>query len=648
MKTCGVSESRVASFDVFGTLLFRRISEPGRRLALLAGQGEAAAQWSRRRIEAEHALAHSKGPDLYSLDEIYTQLGSSSPTPQDEMDLEVRLCFPVTEGWRLLTSARQRGQQVIFVSDMYLPGEFIRQLLEKHGLWLAGDRLYVSHEHGMAKHGGLFRKICQEMSLLPDQVQHIGDNLRSDVLAPRRLGIRTAHFRATEFTRYEQEWARNGGEGVADAIRATRLQFPGELASRGQAVWETACGVAGPLFISYVLWLEQQSKELGIERLYFISRDGLIFKKIFDSIFMGRPHSPESRYLHGSRQAWSGVRVARLTDEDIEWLTKPGTSMTLTKFAQRCDLAAEEIPVLPWAKQPEKNEALSDSCLIELKLFLRSGLLRDRLQAAGRESCARASAYLRQEGLGKGRYGLVDLGWFGNLQEYVQELVPENVPIMGFYLDLRSRPRIQQEGRAREYLGVPLLRGIDQSNSITLLEILAGSQEGSVMGYREEKGVWKSVRNARDDEQGPEHWADLQHQAIIALAGEILLQPGGIQNIVPSNEVNWKNFCQFLKHPSFSEAEAYGDISFVSNQEGGGGIILAPRVSLSEGWGFFQRGFWKRQISWPPGMIARSKGITRWVLKTRYMLSQSVEILRSLARSREQLGDVTLRPDRVR
>ena len=47
-------------------------------------------------------------------------------------------------------------------------------------------------------------------------------------------------------------------------------------------------------------------------------------------------------------------------------------------------------------------------------------------------------------------------------------------------------------------------------------------------------------------------------------------------------------------------------------------------------------------------MIARSKGITRWVLKTRYMLSQSVEIVRSLARSREQLGDVTLRPDRVR
>ena len=648
MKTCGVPESRVASFDVFGTLLFRRIAEPGRRHALLAGQSEAAAQWSLRRIEAEHALAHSKGPDLYSLDEIYTQLGSSSPTPQDEMDLEVRLCFPVTEGRRLLTSARQRGQQVIFVSDMYLPGEFIRQLLEKHGLWLAGDRLYVSHEHGMAKHGGLFVKICEELSLTPDQVQHIGDNLRSDVLAPRRLGIRAAHFRATEFTRYEQEWARSGAEGVADAIRATRLQFPEELDDRGQAVWETACGVAGPLFISYVLWLEQQAKELGIQRLYFISRDGLIFKKIFDSIFMGRPTSPESRYLHGSRQAWSGVRVARLTDEDIEWLTKPGTSLTLAKFAQRCDLAVEEIPALAWAKRPEKNEAFSDSCLTELRLFLRSGLLRDRLQAAGRESCARASAYLRQEGLGKGRYGLVDLGWFGNLQEYVQELVPENVPIMGFYLDLRSRPRIQQDGRARAYIGFPLLRGIDQANSITLLEILAGSQEGSVMGYREEKGLWKSVRNVRDDEQGPERWADLQHQAIIALAGEILLQPGGIQSIVPSNEVNWKNFCQFLKHPSFSEAEAYGDISFVSNQEGGRGIILAPRVSLSEGWGFFQRGFWKRQISWPPGMIARSKGITRWVLKTRYMLSQSVEILRSLARSREQFGDVTLRPVRVR
>jgi hypothetical protein len=155
------------------------------------------------------------------------------------------------------------------------------------------------------------------------------------------------------------------------------------------------------------------------------------------------------------------------------------------------------------------------------------------------------------------------------------------------------------------------------------------------MGYRKEKGAWKSVRNARGDDQGPELWADLQHQAILMLASEILLQPGGIQNIVPSNEVNWKNFRQFLKRPSFSEAEAYGEISFVSNQEGGGGIILAPRVSLSEGWDFFQRGFWKRQISWPPGMIARSKGITRGLLKSRYMLTQSVDFLRSLACSRE-------------
>jgi FMN phosphatase YigB (HAD superfamily) len=634
MKTCGVSDLRTSSFDVFGTLLFRRIAEPGRRLALLAGQAEAGRQWSRRRMEVEHALARSQGPDLYSLDEIYIQLGASSPSPQEEMDLEEKLCFPVTEGRLLLTAARRRGERVIFASDMYLPGKFIRQLLEKHGLWQEGDRLFVSHEHGVAKHRGLFQKICKELSVRPEHIEHTGDNLRSDVLVPGRLGVLTAHFRATELGRYEAEWIRQGGEGgeaVADAIRAARLQFPEELEAKGQAVWETAAGVAGPLFVAFVLWLERQAQELGLRRLYFISRDGLIFKKIFDRIFAGRPGSPQSRYLYGSRQAWSGVRAARLHEEDIAWLAKPGTGMTLAQFARRCGLKAEEVPVLPWVRPPGQDEPLTASQLQEVATFLRAGPLRDRVQEAGQQARARAAAYLRQEGLGDERYGLVDLGWFGNLQEYVEELMPENPPAMGFYLDLRSRPRLQREGKARAYLKRPLFRGIDQANSITLLEILAGCREGSVVGYREKNGAWEPVQNPGEEGEGPEAWADLQHQAILVFLEEILQQPGGLENLDTDSEAARENFRQFLRHPSLPEAEAYGEIRFVSNQEGGRGVTLAPRVGLAGAWTFFRKGFWKRQIVWPPGMIARVTGIRRWLLQCRYGVTQAVDLFRSTA-----------------
>jgi len=628
------------SFDVFGTLLCRRIFDARKRFALFQGNETEAADWSHQRIKAEHALAQSKGRDLYSLGDIYEALGPGHISPQDEIEMELRQCFVLTEGKRLLRAARKRGGTILFVSDMYLPSEFIRQLLGEHGLWQEGDCLYVSHEHGAAKHGGLFQKICEERSLAPDQIEHVGDNLRSDVLLPRKLGIHTVYFQAAEPGRYETTWASKGGKGgeaVADAIRAARLQFPEELDDRGQAVWGTACGVAGPLFISYVLWLEKQARDCGLKRLYFISRDGLIFKKIYDRLFEGNRGSPQSRYLYGSRQAWAGVRAARLHPEDIEWLTKPGTGLTLNQFARRCGLGVEKVPDLPWSNPPTRDGRLSGDHLEELKTFLQSGPLRDAIQAAGRETRARAAAYLQQEGLGEGKYGLVDLGWFGNLQEYVTDLMPGNAPAMGFYLDLRGWPRIEREGKACAFLKDSLFRGVDQATSITLLEILAGSNEGSVTGYRQESGGWKPVEGPKSGHKGPEVWADLQHRAILFCLAEILLQPGGVGNLSGGAEAIRQNLRQFLKHPSLAEAETYGEICFVSNQEGGHGVTLAPRVALGEAWDFFQKGYWKRQIAWPPAMIARAKGLSRWFLRIRYGVTQAVDLVRSAGTRRTRL-----------
>lgn len=634
MKSPSPSASVTHSLDVFGTLLFRRISSPEKRFALFAGEVGAAQNWAQRRVTAELILAREKGPDMYSLRDIYEKVQGGGPNAEEEKKMELGQCFVATEAQRLLSVARGKNENVLFVSDMYLPSDFIQHLLAMHGLWQKGDRLFVSHEKGAAKHSGLFKQICRELSLVPNQIEHIGDNFKSDVLAPRKLGIHAVHFRAGEPSRYEATWvtaADSQGEAVADAIRAARLQFPGNLDTRGQAVWETACGVAGPLFIAYVLWLEHQARMLGLRRLYFISRDGLIFKKIYDRLFAGHAGSPESRYLYGSRQAWSGVRAARLDPEDIEWLTKPGTGMTLSQFARRCGLKAEKVPSLPWSNPPPKGGSLSGNHLAELKIFLQSGPLRDAIQASGRETCARAASYLRQEGLGEGRYGLVDLGWFGNLQEYVKELVPENGPVTGFYLDLRGKPRIEREGQARAFLKEPWFRGIDQANSITLLEIFAGSHEGSVTGYREENGRWTAVEAPPSREKGPEVWADLQHRAILFLLQEILLQPGGTENLSGGYEATRENLRQFLKHPSLAEAESYGEIYFVSNQEGGDGVTLAPQVGFRAAWKFFQKGFWKRQIAWPPAMVARAKGMARWLLWVRYEVTQAVAVARLAA-----------------
>lgn len=636
MKTAGTSLQGKRSFDVFGTLLFRRISNPEKRFVSFAGKGQAAEDWARKRTGAELALVREKGPDLYSLDDIYKTVGLGGPTAQAELEMELAQCFVGTEGRRLLAGARKNGEPVIFVSDMYLPGKFIRQILEEHGLWQKGDQLFVSHEQGKAKHHGLFQKICEELSLAPAQLEHAGDHLHSDVLIPRQLGIRTVHFRPAEPSRYETTWTTQGGkegEAVADAIRSARLQFPEALDERQQTFWETACEVASPLFIAYVLWLEKQARELGLERLYFISRDGLIFKRLYDEIFPAGGSSPQSHYLYGSRQAWGGVRAATLEEEDIDALLQSKPSLSLRQFFARCGWSKPPQVSLPWAHgRPREDDPLQPAQLDQLRQFLQEGELREKILAQGQSRRQEARGYLEQEGLGAGRYGLVDLGWYGNLQSYLARMIPENPPAAGFYLDLRKTPEPIPGSLRKAFLPFGRFRGIRGSVATTLLEILAAAPHGTVLGYEVRNRRWGPVLSDSAPRGGPEEHAAIHHEAVLKVVREFRFQ-GLLGNAEPGSvyaSVLQANLEALIVHPSAREAEAYGAIHFVSRQEGGGETEFAPSLDLSGAVGLVQRGFWSREALWPQACIRRSRGWAKLILWLRFMVTASKERLRFL------------------
>jgi len=582
-------------------------------------------------MEAEHALARSKGPDLYSLDEIYIQLGASSPSPQEEMDLEEKLCFPVTEGRLLLTAARRRGERVIFASDMYLPGKFIRKLLEKHGLWQEGDRLFVSHEHGVAKHRGLFQKICKELSVRPEHIEHTGDNLRSDVLVPQSLGIRAVHFRVTERSRYEIEWMQKGGEegaAMADALRAARLQFPERLDDRGKILWETACDVAAPLFVAYVGWLGREARKLGLERLYFVSRDGLIFKKIYDFLFGQERKFPRSHYLYGSRQAWSCVRAAFLLEEDIEAMVQTTTSLTLRQFYGRCGWSTPPSVQLPWNQlPPQDDEPLRAEQIDQLKGFMRTGELRERVKAQGQRLLKEAREFLQQEGLGAGSYGVVDLGWYGNLQAFLEKILPQNPPAAGFYLDLKKKPDSAKQVKRNAFLPFGRFQGIRGSVATTLLEILAAAPHGTVLGYESQGHRREAILAGQPSGTGPEETAWIHHDAVLRSAEELKRQ-GILDKIsVPpeGDAAMLTNLQALIDHPSAGEATAYGQVHFISRQEGGGETEFAPFLSWSQALVMIWKGFWSREALWPQACIRRSRGCAKLVLWLRFMVTACKE-----------------------
>ena len=628
---------KCASFDIFDTLLHRRISNPEARIKRAyrppVAQERELKALSLLRLDAEDRARLRSGPDLYSLDDIYremTVLGNLEELVADalmkaEMRMEIDECFAIEAGRVLLYQARKVSKQIIYVSDMYLPPEFIRNLLEKNNLWIPGSQLFVSHAEGCAKHSGLFSKICRELGVATNGIIHCGDNWRSDVLAPRKIGIRTAPFFLARPTRYEMRFRKAGLDMVADAVRAARLQNPAPPNSSEGVIWDTACGVAAPLFVAYVAWLRKRSQGLGIDNLFFVSRDGLIFKKIYDLLQKKGPQGVVSHYLYGSRQAWICARLVRLNAEDVSFLTFQNPTLSLAQLFRRCNLDAADLDAPPWDPQRSNFEApLMTEHIRWIREALREGTWREIVQKRAKQRLEEAREYFCQEKLGNSSYALVDLGWFGNLQNYVGGVWPENPPKHGFYLDLRKSPKIQKEKKASAFLASPKMVGIDQSTSITLLEILATAPHGSCLGYKKNQGRWGPELEKGEGYYGGYEKIDLQHEAILKVAENLLSLESNpdVWAEEPWRDVAQKNFISLLQGPSSTEAAVLGAVDFVSRQEGGAGVEFGPRCSLSEATKYFFLGFRVREAAWPQAMIRRSRGISRVLLWLRYHIAQ--------------------------
>ena len=626
----------IYSFDVFDTLLGRLRSRPLDRYRMGFQQAKLSTadleSVTRLRLKGEEKARNRIGPDGYSLKDIYREMESISglgdvifgEAYKNELAMEEMECFAISEGQRLLKKA-SKDHRVIYVSDMYLPPEFIRNLLEKNDLWIPGSQLFVSHAEGCAKHSGLFSKICRELGVATNEIIHYGDNWRSDVLAPRKIGIRTAPFFLARPTRYEMRFRKAGLDMVADAVRAARLQNPAPPNSSEGVIWDTACGVAAPLFIAYVAWLRKRSQGLGIDNLFFVSRDGLIFKKIYDLLQKKGPQGAVSHYLYGSRQAWICARLVRLNAEDVSFLTFQNPTLSLAQLFRRCNLDAADLDAPPWDPQRRNFEApLMTEHIRWIREALREGTWREIVQKRAKQRLEEAREYFCQEKLGNSSYALVDLGWFGNLQNYVGGIWSENPPKHGFYLDLRKSPKIQKEKKASAFLASPKMVGIDQSTSITLLEILATAPHGSCLGYKKNQGRWGPELEKGEGYYGGYEKIDLQHEAILKVAENLLSLESNpdVWAEEPWRDVAQKNFISLLQGPSSAEAAVLGAVDFVSRQEGGAGVEFGPRCSLSEAIKYFFLGFRVREAAWPQAMIRRSRGISRVLLWLRYHIAQ--------------------------
>ena len=207
------------SFDIFDTCLVRKCGSSDNIFCIWADRALGKVDRSylkdliNSRLNAEKTARRNSGKEDVSLDDIYRNLSlesfpnlSKPALKRLELDVERENLSPVRQALDLIRNYRKKGKRILFISDMYLPSDFLRFQLRRFGFWEEGDRIYVSGEIGLTKYSGnLFRYIQREEKISRCSWKHVGDNTYSDYYVPKSMFIRSRRI-YHPYTSFENLW----------------------------------------------------------------------------------------------------------------------------------------------------------------------------------------------------------------------------------------------------------------------------------------------------------------------------------------------------------------------------------------------------------------------------------------------------------
>ncbi|WP_017317166.1 HAD family hydrolase [Mastigocladopsis repens] len=655
----------VYSFDVFDTSLVRTWVRPTHLFWEVGYQLQkdnliqiSPESWRQLRIEAESTARKTLPVEEVTLEQIYEQLAPSlkwssdavEKAKQKEIEIELLSLRPVPEIQNKIQSLQQANKQIIFLSDMYLPEEVIQAFLKEKKVWTPGSTLYVSSKVGVNKLSGkLFRHCLAEEALKPSQLYHVGDNLRSDVKRPRKLGIPHEFFTQAHLNRYEEQIADNTQLPIkfrsllAGASRLTRLQSQQTTPDK-QVIWDTTASAIAPILFGFVYWCLVEAQKKGIQRLYFVARDGQILQKIAQVICKNWGLKIDCRYLYGSRQAWHLPAIQELGEVELDWILGTGGTkfLSIRSVCDRVNISPEQIkdvlsrygfPTEKWdLNLQEQERGLLRQVITEKEVT-------DLIISTAATCREKVIGYFRQEGLDDDvPYGFVDVGWAGRIQRSFSKvlsiagLYPE-AGICGFYFALVERDRPLPTDRLLAYF-----HDVDQPGARSvvckyrcLFDLFVTADHGSTIRYEQCGEQYLPVLRFQKNEQAINWGLYALQGAAVEFAEQITTnlndQECTTDLFLEASEILAK---EFVLNPSRQEAQVFGSSVWSGDMTENDLYELGPIYGLSDWWRLLLYGKHPHEDVWHAASIARSNAIVRTLLGPR-----SVRMIRKIRKSLE-------------
>lgn len=293
-----IDNAQIVSFDIFDTLIMRKIFSPEDVFRLLGSRTKELN--INTDIGAVRAKISAKCDSCASIDDIYMAIKEETALSDEviediktiERDIDEQLCVARNDIAKLYEYCIESGKEVYLISDMYYTLQDIKQLLDKCGLSVIDDRhIWISCEKKKDKISGSMWKEYSSVVGENAKCIHIGDNKTGDIENPTKYGIDSYYVMSGKDMVMNSSISELASHvnTVSDSIclglvTAKLFNSPFALCSnKGKLSFDNSeiygyC-VYGPLLEKFLIWLYYNSRKDGIDKLLFFARDGYFLEK---------------------------------------------------------------------------------------------------------------------------------------------------------------------------------------------------------------------------------------------------------------------------------------------------------------------------------------------------------------------------------
>ncbi|WIH87732.1 hypothetical protein [Brachyspira pilosicoli] len=487
---------KLYSFDVFDTIVTRKTATPYGIFAimqnkLLSGnyniENFIKNNFSLIRISTEKYLRKMYDKDINIYD-IYNDISHNYFLSEYEKNLlidmecnlEIENSIPIKFNINKVIELYNNKDNIILISDMYLPSEIIRKILLKHSQIFSDIPIYVSNEYNKSKNlGNMYEFIKDSLGIKFDEWIHTGDNINSDIIKAKEYLINTNYFKSSMLYNFEKEILQYYNHNIEielfiGSIKNLRIEYNFNC----NIPLNIGISFGGPILFFYVEWIIKSCISQKIKNIYFISRDGFVLKNIADIIiYIKNIKNINTHYLYSSRYAWQfpGIYANLPIPEfifyeinilkDLEYFFKVDINKILTLLPE---------------KYNDINMVVNHEDKVIIKDILsNSNEFRKMVIKQSENSYMILLKYLEQEIDFTETFCFVDTRGNGTTMYYISKILEEklNEKLEVFYIDTWSVSNNQFINKRCFFNG-----DFIHSDKI---ELLARAEHGEVIGYRE-------------------------------------------------------------------------------------------------------------------------------------------------------------------